>query len=47
VVDLIVSELCVFEVARPGLTLIDIAPGVTVEEIRTKTEPDFKVASKH
>ena len=47
VVNLIVTELGVFEVARPGLTLVDIAPGVTVDEIRSKTEPDFKVAVKH
>jgi 3-oxoacid CoA-transferase subunit B len=26
-----------------GLTLIETAPGVTVEEIRAKTEPDFKL----
>ena len=43
VVNLIVTDLCVFEVARPGLTLIDIAPGVTVDEIRAKTEPAFAI----
>ena len=43
VVNLIVTDLCVFEVARPGLTLVDIAPGVTVDEIRAKTEPAFKI----
>jgi 3-oxoacid CoA-transferase subunit B len=46
VVNLIVTDLCVFDVGRPGLTLVDLAPGVTVEEIRAKTEPDFKVAVK-
>ncbi len=44
VVNLIVTDLGVFEVARPGLTLVDIAPGVSVEEIKSKTEADFQVA---
>ena len=46
VVNLIVTDLCVFEVARPGLTLVDLAPGVTVDDVKAKTEPEFKVALK-
>ncbi len=46
VVHMIVTDLCVFEVGRPGLTLVDIAPGVTIDEIKAKTEPDFKNALK-
>jgi 3-oxoacid CoA-transferase subunit B len=49
VVDLIITELGVFEVAAKGkdggLRLVDIAPGVTVEEIRTKTEAAFTIAA--
>ena len=48
VIDLIITELGVFEVAHKGrdggLRLVDIAPGVTVEEIREKTEAPFTVA---
>ena len=43
VVNLVVTELGVFDVGRPGLTLVDLAPGVTVEEIRGKTEAPFVV----
>ncbi len=45
VVHMIVTDLCVFDVGRPGLTLVDVAPGVTIDEIRAKTGPDFKIAS--
>lgn len=41
VVDLIISDLCVFEVGDNGLTLIDLAPDVTVDEVRMKTEASF------
>ena len=43
VVNLVVTELGVFDVGRPGFTLVDMAPGVTVEEIRSKTEAPFEV----
>jgi len=44
--DLIITDLCVFEVRRgQGLTLIELAPEVTVEEIQAKTEAAFQVSS--
>jgi 3-oxoacid CoA-transferase subunit B len=48
VVDLVISDLGVFEItakgADNGLVLIDIAPDVTLAEIREKTEAPFTVA---
>jgi 3-oxoacid CoA-transferase subunit B len=45
VVDLIITDLAVFEVARgKGLTLIEIAPEVGIEEIHAKTEAPFKIS---
>ncbi|MDE2008030.1 MAG: CoA transferase subunit B [Rhodospirillales bacterium] len=44
VVDMVVTELGVFAVGRPGLTLIELAPEVTLEELRAKTEADFALA---
>jgi 3-oxoacid CoA-transferase subunit B len=43
VVNLIVTELGVFDVTGNGLVLVDLAPGVTVDEIRGKTEASFAV----
>jgi len=44
-VSLIITELGVFEVDfATGLRLIEIADGVTVDEIKSKTEAPFKVA---
>jgi 3-oxoacid CoA-transferase subunit B len=46
VVDLVITDLGVFEVDRDkgGLRLVDLAPGVTLEEIRAKTEAAFTPA---
>ncbi len=47
VTDLVITDLGVFTVARhgaPKMTLIETAPGVSVEEIRGKTEAPFDVA---
>jgi len=45
-VDLVVTDLGVFQIDRGKrpLTLVQLAPGVTAEEIRAKTEPAFEVA---
>ncbi|MBL8511561.1 MAG: 3-oxoacid CoA-transferase subunit B [Betaproteobacteria bacterium] len=45
VVNLIITDLCVFEV-KPmlGLTLIELHPGVTLEEVQAKTGAAFRVA---
>jgi acetate CoA/acetoacetate CoA-transferase beta subunit len=43
-VNWIVTELCVFKVTDKGLVLTETAEGVTVDEIRQKTEADFTPA---
>ena len=46
VVSMIITDLCVFEVDRVkgGLTLIELAPGVDVEEIKAKTAAKFAIS---
>lgn len=45
VVDLIITDLCVFEVAKgEGLTLIELQEGVTVDEVKAKTGCGFAVS---
>jgi 3-oxoacid CoA-transferase subunit B len=41
---MVITDLGVFEVGDDGLRLVDIAPEVTLEEIRSKTEAGFTVA---
>jgi 3-oxoacid CoA-transferase len=44
VVDLIITDLCVFDVAKgKGLTLIELQQGVTVDEVKAKTGCPFEV----
>lgn len=43
----IIAELCVFDVdSSHGLTLIELAPGVSVEDVAAVTEPTFAVADE-
>jgi 3-oxoacid CoA-transferase subunit B len=47
VVDMVITDLGVFTLQKKnpaGMKLIEIAPGLTVDEIKAKTEADFTVA---
>ncbi len=47
VVDLVITDLGVFEIDKKGdggMTLIEVADGVTLDEIAEKTEASYKVA---
>ena len=40
-VDLIITDLAVLACHKPGLRLIELAPGITVDEVRAKTDASF------
>jgi 3-oxoacid CoA-transferase subunit B len=49
VVDMVITDLGVFTIDKKGqggMTLIELAPGVTVDEIKKKTEATIKIDAK-
>ncbi|WP_411816158.1 CoA transferase subunit B [Hyphococcus sp. DH-69] len=45
VVDMVITNLGVFEIKDgEGMSLTELAPGVTIDEVKSLTEADFKVA---
>ncbi len=44
VVDMVITDLAVFDVSAEGLNLIELAPGARLEDVRARTEPAFKVS---
>jgi len=50
VVDMVITDLGVFSIDRKaggGMTLIEIAPGTSLDEIKSKTEAGYRVALKN
>ncbi|HWG21203.1 MAG TPA: CoA transferase subunit B [Terracidiphilus sp.] len=41
VVSRIITDLCVLDIIGDGLKLVELAPGVTREEVQEKTEPEI------
>jgi len=44
IVDLIITDLAVFAVKEDGLHLIEVSPGVSLEEVQQKTDAPFHIA---
>ena len=50
VVDMVVTDLAVFTIDKhgnDGMALIELADGVTLDEVKAKTEAEFRVALKN
>jgi 3-oxoacid CoA-transferase subunit B len=50
VVDMVVTDLAVFTIDKHGsggMALIELADGVSLDEVKAKTEAEFRVALKN
>ena len=45
-IDMIVTEMAVMVCGADGLTLTELAPGVTLEQVQAATEADLRVSSQ-
>lgn len=43
VVEQIITDMAVFDVDEHGLVLTELAPGVSLEEVKAATEPEFRI----
>ena len=43
VVQRIITDLCVFDIAESGLVLRELAPGISIDYVRSRTGPPFAV----
>jgi 3-oxoacid CoA-transferase subunit B len=49
VVDMVITDLGVFTIDKKGgggMTLVEVAPGVTADDIRTRTQARYRIAQK-
>jgi len=47
VVDRVITDLAVLDVTPAGFRLVELAPGVTVEEVMTNTGAPLDVSAAH